>query len=257
MVALDLSGRVALITGVSRRIGIGAAIAHALTDAGADIFTTYYRPYDAQQSYASGDNEAEEIIAELRAKGVRAFGMEVDLSDPDSAPKIIAPARRDLGHIDILVNNAAHSERGDIYALTIEMLDRHYAVNIRGMLLLCREFAQQHDGREGGRVINMTSGQNVSSMPGEIAYVATKAAIEGLTLSLSRELASKHITVNSIDPGATDTGWIDDALREELLRISPSGRIGLPQDVARLVRFLASDEAQWITGQVIHSRGGM
>jgi 3-oxoacyl-[acyl-carrier protein] reductase len=122
--------------------------------------------------------------------------------------------------------------------------------------LLCQAFADQHDGRAGGRIVNMTSGQGVTPMPGELPYVMTKAAIEGLTLTLSAALAPKRITVNAIDPGATDTGWISDQLRAELLRHAPFGRVGVPDDAARLIGFLVSDAGQWITGQVIRSRGG-
>jgi 3-oxoacyl-[acyl-carrier protein] reductase len=252
-----LTGRVALITGVSRRIGIGAAIAHALADAGADIFTTYYRPYDAQQPYGSQDAEATEILDQLRARGVRAAGVEADLADPQLPHELFAHAQRVFGHVDILVNNAAYGVNADLDSLTAALLDQHYAVNVRAMLLLCQVFAQQHDGRPGGRIINLTSGQSLTPMPTELPYAATKAAIEGLTLSLSRALAPKRVTVNTIDPGATETGWISAPLRQELLQMAPFGRIGTPADAARLVRFLASDEGQWITGQVIHSRGGM
>ncbi len=253
----SLTGRVALITGVSRRLGIGAAIAQALAEAGADIFTTYFRQFDAAQPYGSDAGEAEEVLDGVRGLGVRAAGMEADLSDPQVPAAIMSRAWETLGHVDILVNNAAHAAQAELYTVTAAALDQHYAVNVRGPLLLCQAFARQHDGRPGGRIINLTSGQTLTPMPGEIPYAATKSALEGLTLSLSRALAPKGITVNAIDPGATDTGWISETLRDELLREAPFGRLGTPADVAHLVRFLASHEGQWVTGQVIRSRGGM
>jgi 3-oxoacyl-[acyl-carrier protein] reductase len=112
-------------------------------------------------------------------------------------------------------------------------------------------------GKNGGRIINLTSGQSVAPMPGELAYAATKGAIEAFTVSLSAELAPYGITVNAVDPGATDSGWMTEEIKQELLPRFPMGRIGQPEDAARLIAFLASDEAAWITGQVIHSRGGL
>jgi 3-oxoacyl-[acyl-carrier protein] reductase len=249
--------KVALITGVSRKIGIGAAIARALAEVGINIFTTYYRPYDAEMVWGSVETEAEQILEHFRKMGVEADGTEADLSHPDTPTQLIAKARQRFGHIDILVNNATHDENADLEAMDGDCLDRHYAVNLRGTLLICREFARLHDGRSGGRIINISSGQSLVPMPGNLPYAATKGAIEAATLALSAALAPKKITVNAIDPGATDTGWMGTDLRDTLAESTPLGRVGLPEDAARLVRFLASDDAQWITGQIIRSRGGL
>lgn len=108
----------------------------------------------------------------------------------------------------------------------------------------------------GGRIINLTSGQGKGPMPGNLAYAATKGAISFFTESLAAELAPLHITVNAVDPGPTDSGWMSDDVKNELLPQFPMGRIGLPEDAARLIAFLASDDSQWITGEIIHSRGG-
>jgi 3-oxoacyl-[acyl-carrier protein] reductase len=253
---LQMAGKVALITGVSRKRAIGAAIADTLARAGANIFTTYYQPFDATTARGSADQEPEAILAELRAYGVAAAGVEVDLADPLAPAQIITAATQAFGHVDILINNAAHYQAATLGTLTATLLDQHYAVNVRGTLLLCQAFADQHDGRAGGRIVNLTSGQGVTAMPAELPYVMTKAAIEGLTLTLSAALASKRITVNAVDPGATDTGWISEQLRTELVDDAPFGRVGLPDDAARLIGFLVSDAGQWITGQVIRSRGG-
>jgi 3-oxoacyl-[acyl-carrier protein] reductase len=251
------STKVAIVTGVSRRIGIGAAIARALAEAGTTVFTTYYRPYDAGMVWGSKDSEAESILDELREMGVQASGVEADLADPAVPAWLIEQVRQTFGPIDILVNNATHDEEAVLEEMDADCLDRHYAVNVRGTLLLCREFARVHDGRPGGRIINMTSGNSFTPMPGNLPYAATKGAIESATLALSAALAPKKITVNAVDPGATDTGWMSDELRQELVEKTPLGRIGSPLDATRLIRFLASDEGEWITGQIIRSRGGL
>lgn len=254
-----LTGRVALITGVSRRIGIGAAIVSALAEAGADIFTTWWRPYDTTMPWGSRHDEAEAILADARATGVRAAGMEADLADPSTPARIFDAVEQQLGPVSVLVNNATHSTHTPIETLSAEELDAHYAVNLRGTALLCaefvRRFARRYPGGSGGRIINFSSGQGVGPMAGELAYAATKGAIEALTLSLSPAVAAKGITVNAIDPGATDTGWMGPELQAAIAERNPFGRVGAPMDAARLVRFLAGDESAWITGQVISLSG--
>ena len=125
------------------------------------------------------------------------------------------------------------------------------------MALLCREFVCNFEAKTGGRIINLTSGQSLHPMPNELAYAASKGAVEALTLSLSPALAARGITINAVDPGGTDTGWMSEDLKKHLIARAPMGRIGLPEDAAKLVVFLASEEAQWITGQIVHSRGAI
>lgn len=257
MTAYSLRGKVALVTGVSRKAGIGAAIAQAFAKAGADTCTTYYCPYDELMPWGSNPSEAQDIIEELKAKGVRAEGREADLADPETPAKLFDHLHRSFGCIDILVNNAVCDLAADVYALSAALLDQHYAVNVRAAMLLCAEFAKRHDGRPGGRIINLTSGQGTAPMPDNLPYAATKGAVEAFTLSMSAALAGKGITVNAIDPGPTETGWLSAELRAELLQRAPFGRIGTPEDAARLVLYLASSEAQWITGQIIRARGGL
>jgi 3-oxoacyl-[acyl-carrier protein] reductase len=249
----ELAARVALVTGVSRRAGIGAAIARELGRAGARLFLTFYRSYDQQQTWGAVPGEPESIAADLRATGVDVEAMELDLRTPAAPAELFRRARQRFGHIDILVNNAAHWEAATLDAVHAAQLDRHYAVNVRAPVLLCAEFARQAASHRYGRIIQLTSGQGHSPMPGAIAYVATKAALDAVTLTLSAELAAAGITVNAIDPGPTDTGWISEAQRAEILQGSP-GRISSAVDIARLVRRLAADDGALVTGRVIRAQ---
>ena len=253
---IDLSGRVAIVTGASRAIGIGAAIARTLAAAGADVFLTYFLPYDETVPGHNHPNAVEHLLAEIHGLGVRAYGMEANLIQIQAATRIFEAAEGLLGKVSILVNNAAHSEPGAIEKLDAKQLDRHYDVNMRATALLCKEYLRRWKGKEGGRIINLTSGQSLTPMPDELAYAMTKGAVEALTTSLAAGVARRGVTVNAVDPGPTDTGWMDDALRRQLVAQAPLGRVGLPQDAANLVCFLASEQASWITGQVLHARGG-
>ena len=253
---INLTGKIALITGVSRQEGIGAAIARQLAAAGATIFTTYYRPYDVEIALAKGAQEAEALLADLQRTGTNAAGLEVDLADPTAPGQIFDAAEHAFGHVDILVNNATRDTPANIDTISAATLDQHYAVNIRGTLLLCHEFVRRFQGRAGGRIINLTSGQGVTPMPESLPYVMSKGALEALTFSLAPPLMPRGITINAVDPGATDSGWMDERLRAQLAAQTPAGRVGLPSDAARLICFLASGEAAWITGQILRSRGG-
>lgn len=254
-VAIDLTGRIAIVTGASRRQGIGAAICRALASHGADIFFTHWRSYDrAEGSGLDADGPAL-LEAELRTLGVRASGLEVDLALPGAYLEVLDTAAERLGTPTILVNNAAHSTSDGYERLDAAALDAHYAVNIRAMALLSTEFARRYPGGPGGRIINLSSGQSIGPMPTELAYAATKGAIEAFTKSLAAGVAAKGITVNAVDPGGTDTGWMTEGFKAAVLAGMAFGRLGQPEDAARLITFLASDAGGWITGQTIHSRG--
>jgi 3-oxoacyl-[acyl-carrier protein] reductase len=252
----DLRGRVALVTGVGRRRGIGSAVCLALASRGADVVLSYWRAYDREMPLASDEDEPGALLGQLRATGVGVEGIEMDLSRSDSARLLLDAAEEKLGKPSILVNTAAYSTRDGFETLDAEALDAHYAVNVRAMALLCVGFARRYPGGPGGRIVNFSSGQSIGPMPGELAYVATKGAIEAFTRTLAAEVGHKGITVNAINPGPTDTGWMTEELKREIAPKFPSGRIGQPEDAARLVAFLAGDEAAWITGQIVHSEGG-
>ncbi|RJX39977.1 SDR family oxidoreductase [Paenibacillus pinisoli] len=251
-----LQGKTAIITGVSRRRGIGSAIARALASEGADIFFTHWCRYDQDQPYGAEQEWPGVFAEELRSYGVRAESMELDLSDPLSPVKLLDEAERQLGLPSLLVNNATYCKEVGYQELSADILDRHCAVNITGTCMLSVEFARRLAAGHGGRIVNLVSGQDKGPMPGNLAYVATKGAISAFTVSLAAELAPLRITVNAVDPGPTDSGWMDEALKQYLLPKFPMGRIGQPDDAAKLISFLCQDDAQWITGQIIHSDGG-
>jgi 3-oxoacyl-[acyl-carrier protein] reductase len=199
------------------------------------------------------------IISELQKEGAQVDAVACDLRDPDAPKFLVDAAVHQLGHCRVLINNAAYSTSCTLSELDADILDAHYAVNVRATALLCKHFAEQYqdDGNSSGRIITMTSGQGLTPMPDELAYVATKGALDALTLSLSRAVGERGITVNAVDPGATDTGWMTADLTRDLLEHAPFSRLGTPEDAANLVHFLASRDAGWITGQVLRSRGGL
>jgi len=251
----DLAGAVALVTGATRLRGIGAAVCRALAARGADVAFSHWRPYDEAFPWAGAPSEPDDLATALRELGVRALALECDLADAAAPARLLDAVTTRLGPPRILINNAAHSTRDGFERLDAETLDAHYAVNMRAAMLLAAEFARRFRG-EGGRIINLTSGQSLGPMPEELAYGATKGAIEAFTRSLAPAVAARGITVNAVDPGPTDSGWISAALREALLPRFPMSRLGTPDDAARLIAWLASPDAAWVTGQVIHSEGG-
>ncbi len=248
--------RIALVTGASRRIGIGTAICRALAKQGMDVAFTYWHPYDQQMDWGADQDAPAILTTELQAMGVRCVALEADLSQPDTPAKLLDQVKSQLGNVSVLVNNATYSVNGDYKQLDASALDAHYAVNIRGTFLLSVEFARRFKAGRGGRIINMTSGQSLGPMPNELAYASTKGAVEAFTMSLAGNVTKIGITVNAVDPGPTDTGWMNPELKVILSKRTPSGRVGLPEDAAKLIGFLASEEAEWITGQIIHSNGG-
>ncbi|WP_188455896.1 SDR family oxidoreductase [Virgibacillus oceani] len=244
-----LANQVAVVTGVGHSNGIGAAVCRTLAAEGAAIFFTHWN---------AGSVWPKTFQKELTDLGARYEHLDIDLSQSDAPDLILDDVTEKLGEPTILINNAAHSLRDGYLQLDAKTLDDHYAVNMRATLLLSVEFARrlQKSGNISGRIVNMTSGQGKGPMIEELAYGATKGAISAFTLSLSAEVAPLGITVNAVNPGPTDTGWMSEKTKHMLKPKFLMGRIGLPNDAARLIAFLVSDEAEWITGQVIDSEGG-
>ncbi|WP_404512585.1 SDR family oxidoreductase [Bacillus sp. RC242] len=252
----QLKNKVAVVTGVSHLDGIGAAICKELAEAGYDVFFTYWTNYDKEMPWGVDPKEQIQLKEELIKNGVEVSSMELDLTRNDAPEQLINKVTEQMGYPDILINNAAYSTNNDFSNLTAEELDKHYMVNVRGTTLLSSKFAQGFDKKSGGRIVNMTSGQFKGPMAGELAYATTKGAIDALTSTLAAEVAHLGITVNAINPGPTNTGWMTEEIKRGLTPMFPFGRIGEPKDAARLIKFLVSEEAGWITGQVIHSEGG-
>jgi 3-oxoacyl-[acyl-carrier protein] reductase len=228
--------RSALITGVGRREGIGFALAKQLNEQG---YRLALHAFEADAPRLDG-----------------AVHIRADFSLPAAPERVVAEAADALGGLDVLVVNHTWSETGGLGELRADDLDLALAINVRAPLLLVQAFHARHDGRPHGRIVLMTSGQHRGPMPGELAYIAGKGALHQLTGSLAAAVAPKGITVNAVDPGATDTGWPDAATRQWVLDRQPFGRWGEPDDAARTIAFLCSPDAAWVTGQVIVSSGG-
>src|SRR5580704_4180933 len=254
---LPLLGRVAVVTGVSRRAGIGYAIARRLAALGASLFLHHYAPHDRDQPWGADPGGSEAVItgvAEALAGGARVQHGEFDLSDPGAPDRLIEAAAAEFGHLDILVCNHARSGGdGPLGALTAAMLDAHWAVNTRSAILLAQAFAavrgegEVGGGRPGGRIVFMTSGQDLGPMTGEVAYAASKGALASITQTLADQLADRGITLNTVNPGPVDTGYAAFAdqpdVHEIVRRHFPRGRWGVPDDPARLIAWLVTDEA--------------
>ncbi len=246
----SLQSKVALVTGVGRKAGIGFAICRELAKSGADIFFTYWHPYDEKTHPESTKREVEEITAELEQFGIRVKSKEIELADPQSAESLFQVTESELGVPSILINNACHDFEVPFVELSPEILDKHYEVNVRAVTMLVTEFVKRS---KGGCIINMTSGQSLGSMgENKIPYTITKAALEMLAPQLAPELSKKGISIYSLDPGPTDTGWMTEEMREIVLKDSKKGRLTLPEDIGKLVVEILT-ENKYQTGEVIHA----
>jgi 3-oxoacyl-[acyl-carrier protein] reductase len=257
---LPLRGRAALVTGVSRRAGIGYAVARRLAALGASLFLHHYAPHDRDQPWGDDPGGTEAVLAGVRsalaATDASIHHRELDLALPEAPARLIEAAAAAFGHLDILVCNHARGGDGPLGTLDAALLDAVWAVNTRSTILLTQAFAARHDGRPGGRVIFMTSGQDLGPMTGEVAYAASKGALASITKTLADQLADQQITLNAVNPGPVDTGYAPPVAYEAVRRHFPQQRWGVPDDPARLIAWLVTDEAAWITGQVINSEGG-
>lgn len=283
--SLPLLGKTALITGVSRRRGIGFAVATKLATLGAHIVIHHHRPHDLDQPWGGDDLEA--VRAGIRShlvEGARFDDIGADLRDLSSVPAVIDTATALAGRLDILIcNHAKSGGDGSILDMTPERLDAFWEVNTRSTLLLTAEFARRHapgasdaprrpgDAIVGdkpydqprGHVVWMTSGQIHGPMIGEVAYATSKAALAGITPTVAAELLELGFVLNTVDPGPVNTGYLDadtadrslDSL-DAYLASTPFGRVGTPADPAELIAWLCSPAGSWMVGQVLTSDGG-
>jgi 3-oxoacyl-[acyl-carrier protein] reductase len=236
-------------------------VARRLAAYGASVYLHHHVPHDAAMPW--GADRPEEVVASVReALGdpeARVLSGPGDLSDPAAPAELIATAASALGgRLDILIaNHAVSGSDGTLDEIDAAMLDTHWAVDTRAVLLLVQAHARLRPAAPGGRVVMMTSGQDIAGgMPGEIAYALQKGALASITRSLSTTLAGQGITVNTVNPGPVDTDYLTGETYEAVAARFPAGRWGMPDDPARLIAWLATDEAGWITGEVINSEGG-
>ena len=246
----SLQNKLALVTGVGRTAGIGAAICREIAKNGGDIFFTYWQPYDKETHSENSENDPSAIATELRQFGVRVGSAEIDLSALNSAEKLFHAVEKELGAPAILINNACHDFEIPFVELSPEILDKHYAVNVRAVTMLCKEFVKRGNA---GHIISMTSGQSLGSMGGhKIPYTITKAALEMLAPQLAPELAKLNISINAIDPGPTDTGWMTEELKEQVRKESKRGKVNTPEDIGQLIVSILT-ENKYVSGEVIHA----
>ncbi|MDA3847003.1 MAG: SDR family oxidoreductase [Vallitaleaceae bacterium] len=255
---LSLKGKHILVTGVSRSQGIGATIVSLLAEAGADVIGHGFASYDKSLEY----KDADQAYYNLLEKDMRKKGLSVtmlppsDLSLKETPEMIIKRVVGIFSYIDGLVLNHAYSVSLPLGEWTAEHIDAHMAVNVRAAMLMIQSFSKQLPEGMKGAITLFTSGQYLGPMIGEIAYSVSKDAIIGLTKQSAAALSQQNIRVNCINPGPTDTGYLDGESYKNVANMFPNGRWGMPEDAAKLVHFLHSDYANWITGEVIASEGG-
>ena len=244
-----LEGKVAIVTGASK--GIGASIATHLAAEGAAVVV----------NYSSSKEGADRVVAEIKGKGGKAVAVQADVSKKAEVDRLFAEANKAFGRLDVLVNNAGIYKFAPLEAITEELFHAQFDLNVLGLILASQKAADAF-GPEGGSIINISSIVAFAPMPSVAIYSATKAAVDAVTKSLSKELGPKKIRVNSINPGMIETegvhaaGFIGTDFQKQAVAQTPLGRIGQPADVATVAVFLASADSGWVTGSVFPVAGG-
>jgi 3-oxoacyl-[acyl-carrier protein] reductase len=244
--------RSALVTGVSRRAGIGFAICRRLLADGLAVVGHGWSAHDADQPW--GADEVDLLIAELQTHG-DFHHLQGDLARPEVPAGLVARAVDLVGPLDALVATHARSSSADLTTTTAAELDACWAVNVRSTILLVQALAADR-GRRPGRVVLFTSGQHLAPMASEIPYAVSKGAIQQMTLTLSDAVIDQGITVNAVNPGPVDTGWATARVAEEVARAFPQGRWTTPDEVADVVAWLVGGDAGLLTGQTINAEAG-
>jgi len=246
-----LKNKVAIITGASK--GIGAGIAKAFAREGAKVVV----------NYASSKEAAEKVVKTITDNGGTAISVQADVSKDADIKRLFEETKEAFGTLDILVNNAAYQGYTPIEQISVESFHQHFNVNVLGPLLAIQSSLKLF-GDKGGNIINISSGSSKMPLPSASLYSSTKAALDAITISLSKELGAKKIRVNSILPGATETEGARNAgvttgsaYEKMFIANTPLGRRGQPEDIAKTAVFLSSDDAAWITGEQISVSGGM
>lgn len=243
-----LEGKAALVTGASR--GIGRAIALELAKAGAKVAV----------NYAGSEQKAQEVVEEIEKSGGEAIKIQANVASSDDVNAMVKEVIQTFGSLDILVNNAGITRDNLLMRMKEEEFDEVIDTNLKGVFLCTKAVTRQMMRQKSGRIINIASIVGVAGNPGQANYVAAKAGVIGLTKTTAKELASRNILVNAVAPGFITTDMTDklpEDSREEMLSQIPLNRLGKPEDIARVVRFLASDDASYMTGQTLHVDGGM
>lgn len=245
---MQLAGKVALVTGASR--GIGRAIALRLAEAGADVVV----------NYAGSEQAAADVVAQIEALGRRTMKVQGDVGSSAAAEELVKQTLEAYGRIDILVNNAGITRDNLIMRMKEEEFDQVIHTNLKGVFNCLKAVTRPMMKQRSGRIINISSVVGSLGNAGQANYVAAKAGVIGLTKSSAKELASRGITVNAVAPGFITTDMTDklsDDMKAQLLAQIPLARLGEPDDIAKAVVYLASDDASYMTGQTIHIDGGM
>jgi 3-oxoacyl-[acyl-carrier protein] reductase len=245
----NLMGKVAIVTGASK--GIGAGIAKGLAAAGAAVAV----------NYAADREGAERVVAEITAKGGKAVAIQANVADAVEVARLFDAAKAAFGRLDVLVNNAGVYSFEPFEAVTEAEFHRQFDINVLGPVLTMQA-ALKHFGPDGGSVINIGSVVSQNARPDSVIYSATKSALDTMTVALSRGLGDRNIRVNVIAPGGTASeglataGILDGEFVQEMIGVTPLGRLGQPEDIAKVAVFLASDDAAWLTGERISASGG-
>jgi 3-oxoacyl-[acyl-carrier protein] reductase len=247
---LKLKGKVAIVTGASK--GIGAGIAKGLAAEGVSVVV----------NYASSREGADKVVQEIIAAGGNAIAIKADVSNALDVKQLFTTAKSTFGDIDILVNNAGVYKFDAIEAVTEDDFKKHFNINVWGPVLTTQE-ALQHFPSSGGSIVNISSSASLNPSPHGSIYAASKAALDAITVSLAKELASRNIRVNTVAPGPTvtegsnDLGFAGTPMEDFMIKSTPLGRLGQPEDIASIVVFVVSEAAGWLTGDRLKASGGL